>query len=267
MKRDYLSYSALKAFAKSPNHYLQYVGQERTQSPAMLTGSALHCLLLEPEKYAERYVVAPVINKRTNAGKAEWAAFVEQAGERDVLTIEQADQVHAMHSAAVAHPKATYLLRGCTKEMQYSGEINGIEFRGVPDASNANRIVDVKTTGDASPDGFKRQITTLDYYLQAAIYRRLCDVDEFYWLAIENAAPHNVAIYTPSTDGLIATEAYLDDLIERFKAWDGKPQGYTPEPMELDLPPWHAAWKVERKASAPKMDNNDDNFNQFLNSL
>lgn len=267
MKRDYLSYTALKAFAKSPNHYLAYIGEERTQSPAMLVGSALHCLLLEPERYADRYVVAPIINKRTDAGKAEWAQFVADAGERDVLTQKQADDVHRMHDAAVAIPRVTTLLRGCTMETQYKGDIGGIEFRGVADASNANRVIDVKTTADASPDGFKRQISNLDYYLQAVIYKRLCDVDEFFWLAIESAAPHNVGIYTPSVDGLIATEAYLDDLIERFQAWDGKPQGYTPEPMELDLPPWHKAWKIERKTSAPKLDTNDDNFNQFIQSL
>ena len=35
MKRDYLSYSALKAFAKSPNHYLQYVQREFQETNAM----------------------------------------------------------------------------------------------------------------------------------------------------------------------------------------------------------------------------------------
>ena len=79
MKRDYLSYSALKAFAKSPNHYLQYVNKEHTETPAMVLGSLTHCLVLEPERFAAKFAVAPKVDRRTNSGKALWAAFEHES--------------------------------------------------------------------------------------------------------------------------------------------------------------------------------------------
>jgi len=71
MKRDYLSYSALKAYAKSPNHYLMYVGREFVETPAMVLGSALHCLVLEPQEWSKRYITAPKFDRRTKAGKEQ----------------------------------------------------------------------------------------------------------------------------------------------------------------------------------------------------
>ena len=89
MKRNYISHSALKAFAKSPNHYLQYVAGEAPRTDAMIAGSALHCFVLEPHEFDARYIVAPKVDRRTKEGKEIFEAFSQQAAGRDVLT--QAD--------------------------------------------------------------------------------------------------------------------------------------------------------------------------------
>ena len=68
MKRDYLSVSALKAFNRSPNHYIQYLTGPRKASKAMAFGSALHCAVLEPDEFDSRYALAPKLEKRTPAG-------------------------------------------------------------------------------------------------------------------------------------------------------------------------------------------------------
>lgn len=36
---------------------------------ALDMGTALHCLLLEPEEFDKRFIVAPTFNRRTNQGK------------------------------------------------------------------------------------------------------------------------------------------------------------------------------------------------------
>ena len=64
MKRNYLSVSALKAFAKSPNHYLAYVSEGgRKQTPAMLLGAVLIIVaglaLLLLERRASQLRLAP----------------------------------------------------------------------------------------------------------------------------------------------------------------------------------------------------------------
>ena len=70
MKRDYLSVSALKAFNRSPNHYIQYVSlDKKPPGPAMVFGSAAHCLILEEHDFPNRYAIGPDVDRRTNAGK------------------------------------------------------------------------------------------------------------------------------------------------------------------------------------------------------
>jgi exodeoxyribonuclease VIII len=267
MKRDYLSYSALKAFAKSPNHYLQYVQREFQETNAMKQGSALHCLVLEPEDYADRYIVAPEIDRRTKGGKAEYAAFLEAAGDKTVLTADQAETVYKMADAISSHRKATYVLKSLMYEMPVAGHIDGIEFKGIVDAIDGEKVVDLKTTADASPEGFKKAASNFDYHLQAAIYRRITGREQYYWVVVETAAPYNVAVYKPTKESLEAADAYLRELVQRFKEWDGKPVGYGENIYELDLPPWHPAMRVWNNPTAPELDTNDTNFNSFLNSL
>ena len=52
-----LSYSSLKNFAESPEMFIQYCLQERKQTDAMLFGTIVHCLVLEPMEFDKRYFV------------------------------------------------------------------------------------------------------------------------------------------------------------------------------------------------------------------
>lgn len=267
MKRDYLSYSALKAFAKSPNHYLQYINKEHVQTPAMVVGSLAHCLVLEPEAFRDQFAVAPEVNKRTNSGKAIWEAFTLENADKTVITEDQYHQATKIADAVSRHRKATRILAGKQAEQAIEGTIYGMQFKGVADALGNDAVVDLKTTQDASPDGFRRAASNFDYHLQAAIYGHLTGHLPFYWVAVESAAPFNVAVYQPTPESLDAADAYLRQLIERFNEWDGEPVGYGENIYELDLPPWHPAMKAWNNPSAPVLDNNDTDFNSFINSL
>lgn len=233
---DILSYTSLKAFAKSPNHYLHYKTKKFQPTPAMVIGSIADCLILTPEEFDNRYSVAPKVDRRTKAGKEVWEQFTQVAnGEH--ISQDQFDEAQEIANSVLSNKMAMEILEG-RKQVELEGSIHGVKFRGYADAVGVGRVVDLKTSQDASPDAFKRQAWNLMYHLQAAIYMKLTNAQEFYWVVVENSAPYNVSVYAASKDLILQGEELLQDLCERFKWWDGSPQGYSENIELLTLPNW-----------------------------
>src|SRR5688572_30277110 len=99
----HLSFSSLKAFADSPSSFLEYKLAKPEPTDAMLFGSMLHCLILEPQDFDKRYLClddADICNSiggaKPRATKAykEWKAIaIAEAGER--LIVETNDYLAA----------------------------------------------------------------------------------------------------------------------------------------------------------------------------
>jgi len=238
MKRDYLSYSALKMFAKSPNHYLAYTRREFKPSPAMQLGSLVHILVLEEDKLAERYAISPEVNKRTKAGKEAYAKFVEEAGEKEVVLESQVQEAQVIADVIKKHPIAKQVPASATEfEYEVKGEINGFPFLGYADILSKNYIYDLKTCQDASPNKFQRDAASLQYHLQGAIYRELLGLP-FRWIAVETSDPFNVQVYEQDEESYKRERDRLYQLVESFKEWDGEPREYSDKVLTLTLPPW-----------------------------
>jgi len=239
MKRDYLSVSALKAFNRSPNHYIQYLTGPRKSSKAMTFGSALHCAVLEPHEFEKRYAVAPKLDRRTKAGKEAHAAFEKAMGDREVLPYSEHERLVLVKDAVTKSAPAMTLLRMAeTFEEVREEPILGTPFKGIADAVGPGFVVDLKTSQDASPRGFQRTAANLHYHLQAAAYRRLWGVDAFYWIVVETDAPWNVVVYKQDDDSNDKADALLCKLIKQWQDWDGKPASYADEVLTLSLPSW-----------------------------
>lgn len=238
-KRPYLSTSALKAFAKSPNHYIQYVHRQFEPTPAMILGTAIHCRILEPAEWDARYIEAPKVDRRTKAGKADWEEFIEVAGEREALTYDQMRTVEAAAAAVLGDPISRELIEAC-EHFEQSGEtrIAGTPYRGIADALGQNYCIDLKTCADASTATFERQAYNLMYHEQAAAYRRIFDRERFYWIAVETAAPYNTQVFIQTPSAAEKAGRHLEELVQRWQDWDGTPQTYANEITELNLPRW-----------------------------
>jgi len=238
-KRPYLSTSALKAFAKSPNHYIQYVNRAFEPTPAMELGSAIHCRVLEPKEWDARYIEAPKVDRRTKAGKADWEEFIEAAGERTVLTFEQMRLVEAAHAAVWSDRLAADLLEAAQAFEQMSEtQIEGVPYRGVADAIGPDFIVDLKTTTDASADAFTRQAYNLMYHEQAAAYREIFDRPRFFFITVETVEPFNTQVFIQDERSYQMASNHLHSLVKRWKDWNGEPQTYSNEIQTLQLPKW-----------------------------
>ncbi len=232
-----LSYSSLKAFGKSPNHYLQYINREQVTTPAMIKGSAFHCLTLEPLKFNEQYAVAPKVDRRTKAGKETWANFSSENEAKEIITTQDYHDIVKMSEGFYGYEHSASLITNEVEE-HIKGKIEGLEFHGYADIVGDYFIADLKSCQDASPDKFMRDAFNYDYDLQAAIYLELTKKDRYYVIPIESSAPYNVAVYEMSQEMIEAGRKKLFQLIEKFKEWDGMPETYSQKIELLTLPAW-----------------------------
>jgi len=72
-----LSYSSLKEFKKSPQHYIHYISNQRSATPAMEFGSLIDCLLLTPMSL-KTILCYGESRLRTTIGKDKKAKIDEQ---------------------------------------------------------------------------------------------------------------------------------------------------------------------------------------------
>jgi len=239
MKDSILSSSSLKKFAKSPNHFIDYKENPQGDKPEFAFGRAIHSFVLEHEKFDDEYVVFPKFDKRTKEGKKGHAEAMEAAGDKAHITEADFGMIKLMDTAVKAMLPAVELLMDTQRETHVEGTIYGVPFHGYVDAHKEGAYaIDLKSSRDSSPDSFMRDAHNMDYHLQAAVYRHLCEVDRFYWIVVEKSAPFNVSVYMQSPDAMQKSDYHLKSLIDKWKAWDGKPKSYSDEIMTLDLPRW-----------------------------
>lgn len=194
---------------KSPRHYWhKYLNPNREPeepTPAKVLGSAIHAIILEPDLFETGYVPNPGIERRSNAGKAEWAAFVAENTGKVILSEEDYQKCLHIRDAVHLHPVAAGLLTGGKAEQTFyaidpeTGEL--VKCRTDYLHDSGAMIVDVKTTEDASPAGFGRSSANYRYPMQTAWYHRVLDAaygeHPPYWvfLAVEKDPPYAIGIY------------------------------------------------------------------------
>lgn len=243
--QNYLSKSRLDLIHKSPYLYWwkylsgQYVQPEPTA--ALTMGKALHCRVLEPEHYGQRYAILPPnIDRRIKEGKELYNYFINSLRGHEILTKEQDAQIENMHRALMAHSYAGHLLLSeGEREKELLWESDGVNYKGIADLiTNSGFIVDLKTTDDASPSAFAYSVKKYRYHVQAAMY---CDAfpecQAFIFIAIEKTPPYMVGVYyINEMDIQRGREEYLQD-VELWKACNEAnnwPQ-FSGEIMELNL--------------------------------
>jgi hypothetical protein len=246
LERD--NFSTLKWMAKSPAHYHhQKVTPFKDTDPKKL-GRAVHIAALEPERY--RSAVA-VWDGGTRRGK-DWDRFVENNEGRELLTEREHELCMAIQKAVQSDGiAAPYLRNGkgevsmlWTRQWKFDGQPVPLSCKGRIDFLST-AIVDLKSTRNASPDGFAREVFTYRYHSQAAWYqdgleRITGQRVPYIIIAVENTPPHVVQVYTvPEVMLDLGREEYstwLDRLVwcRASCAWPG----YAEQERELEIPRW-----------------------------
>lgn len=261
-----VSKSSLDAIAPenggSPAHYKAAIEHPMQPTPAMMLGTALHCAILEPSRFAEQYVNTGAPDKRSKAYKDAAEAIGERA-----LTAKDADWLDGMRSAiwerSDANARAAQkllTLEGNTEVSAYAlHEPTGLLMRCRYDLLTAPTdrgvfAADVKKTKDASPREFAKSVWRYRYHVQAAYYSDIYytitgeKLASYTIIAIEEAPPHAVQVYAISDEDMaIGRDLYRRDLglLKRCLDADdwplvpeGAPSAYNAAPSVLSLEPW-----------------------------
>lgn len=174
---DGVSKSQLDDIAVSPATYIWRksapVDEEKLKPLDM--GTALHCLLLEPMEFKERFIIAPEFNRRTNAGKEAESEFMANCAEsgKTILSFEDDRKLQLMRESVFAHPDARWLLEQdgiCEGSLYWTDRETGELCRCRPDKKldNFPFIMDVKKVDDMAR--FERHIEEFRYHVQDAMY-------------------------------------------------------------------------------------------------
>lgn len=248
-----LSASSLKTAHKSLAHYHWERTHPIEDTAALILGRATHCCIGEPKLFDLEYAKAPKVDRRTKAGKAEWAEFELAHKDATILTADEHDLCTSMAQAVREHPLASQFLngRGVNELSVLWTDEDGnrckarIDRLQVWEGDGWTHIVDYKTAQDASEAGFRRAIGTYLYDWQAAHYSDGLDAvspreRRFTFIAIEKTPPHAIGVYQlldwcldQARDELREVKAAIREA-EETNIWPG----YPAEIVELELPRW-----------------------------
>ena len=242
-----ISKSGISLILKCPE--LFYKRQKTKQTPAMLLGSATHTAILEPEKFSQEYIIFPKIDKRSKQGKEDWSRWQAENQGKSALDQDDYDRIQAMRDSVMAHPIAGEIFdypgqaeTSIYVEHEYTGGLCKVR----PDKIQEDILVDLKTTMDASPDGFSKSCFNFDYHIQAGMYLKVCNqaglnVKTFLFVTVENKEPYSVAVYTASRDMIEFGEQRFHEGMAVYHdcrtsmTWPG----YNSDRIEtIDLPAW-----------------------------
>lgn len=245
--RPEISSSDVKAVAnKSLAHWKGKIWRDNA---IFALGSAVHALVLEPQK---DLVLRGPEDRRGNKWKeAQLAADLDG---KILLTESDYDLAQAIAAPAIAHE----VVSGWIADPRFVAEASffatdpqtGVKIKCRPDGylPDSGIVFDIKTTRDASPDGFPREIRAYGYDLQAAFYLRCLraaghKADTFVFVCVEKEAPYAVGLHALTRDYMQAADMRVTLTLEKISKAEASNSFTTGWPLinHVGLPRWLAA--------------------------
>lgn len=243
---DAISSSDVKAVASTS--LLHWKSKTYKRSAAFDLGTAVHALVLEPEK---ALVVRGPEDRRGSKWK-EKQAEADLAGQL-LLTEADFDKAAAMALAVINSPIGPTLVGNDTineASIFATDPATGLQIKTRPDSYWPDRgiVYDVKTTQDASPTGFAREIQKYNYALQAAFYMHVMrcaglKAKKFVFVAVEKEPPFAVGIHMLTDEYITWAERQMHDVLAQIKEAQATSTFTTGWPAVniVDLPRWMSA--------------------------
>lgn len=197
----------LPEYKGSPKKF-QYAQTHRRTSRAFDVGHAVHTKVLGVGAgiitYPEEHLTKSG-NVSTAKVTVEWESEQRASG-LTVVSPDELARVEAMAEAVLEHDLARSLLEvAVNREVSVFAEVDGVRCRARFDAlsdvtRNGVYAVDLKTTEDATGDGFVQSVKKWGYDVQEAHYRDVYaaseghEINNFSFILIEKSGPFEVAV-------------------------------------------------------------------------
>ena len=239
--------SPLHAWTASRSHNPDYEEEFKDEYDL---GTVCHSLVLEGDE--SKLVIVEKDDWRTKeAREAKLAA--REAGKTPILA-RKMPQVRAIvlaARAAVENSELKGLFEGAKIEQPVLWTEGDIPCRCKPDLFNVERsiVLDLKTTTNAEPNAFIRQITALGYDVQADFYLRGTKAKNFVFLAVETEAPHATSLVSLGPQMLEIAARKVDFALSIWEACtqSGQWRGYSNQIHYAEPNPWDAARWLEQE--------------------
>ena len=207
-------------------HYMRVNNVSQEPKVTFDVGTAAHTAILgvgaKTVVYPDEHLT-PSGNISTSAKTVAWAKEQREAGFVPVSEAQERD-VNGMKEAVLAHPIARHLLeRAGHSEVSIFDEYLGVKRRGrfdyLPDDGDV--AVDLKTTVDASPDGFKYAAAKFGYHIQRGHYihimHRLGRDLDMRFITVEKHPPYLVAVHCLNDEFAEIGEAYALEAVDIYR--------------------------------------------------
>ena len=199
-----VSKSSLDVLRRSPFHYWSVffsgTAPARKETQSMREGTVIHAAVLEPERYASDFLVAPCKDRRSKVW-TEFSAECEVNGKTPITPSED-ELAQRCGDSVRSNPIASEILnqKGYAEMSAFANdEVTGQLMRSRFDWLGNGFIMDLKTSMDASPYGVKKSTRSFRYQVQAAMYSelsRLCGEEvDFIFCFVERSHPFCCGMY------------------------------------------------------------------------
>ncbi len=253
------NHSILRHFAKTPAHAYWEMTHQEESTPFQALGHLIHMAVLEPHvfKGPTGPVIAPKVDRRTNVGKATWAAFEEENKGRQIVTTEDMRILNGIMHSIANHATAREALYGYgASELSavWLDPGTGVLCKGrwdrLCEIGSFPTILDVKTIGrPAATHTFEKAVYDYGYHEQAALYLLGAEVlvppdpgvlRKFVWLVCETDPPYCVRMFEADE---VALEIGRDEIAKYLRAYkeckESKVWPAWPEGVDLaGVPAW-----------------------------
>jgi exodeoxyribonuclease VIII len=235
--KDYVSSTGLKNILVSPEYYKQkQLSSEPTSS--MNLGTAVHTLLLEPEKYHSSICVMPKFSG-TGSVKAKKDFLVSIDTNTTIISEEQSLIVDSIKSKFQKNDELINILSGGESEVSIFFEHGGTKYKVRPDYLKQDLIIDLKTTSKPLCD-FPKECANYKYDLSAWFYCFGAEIPNYKFLVVETNPPYNFVLFEPDSEfmeegkrkALIAMDILSECL--KYNIWPG-----VELHQKLSLPRWY----------------------------